>query len=132
MPIFWLPSRLPNTLNLTEDDIIFTIFTDAANMYDSRLTELNAERGAYTSIQSAIDFNSCLLAQSYDNFLELTYQDKKRIHNLKYYTWVEQQGKTYEEILEQWHPEYWTDIFENNVTQLDALIEEFNELILKS
>ncbi len=115
--------------DLTEDDIIFTIFTDAANMYDSRLQELNIERGAYTSIQSAIDLHSCLLSQSYDNFLELSYQDKKRIHNLKYYTWVEQQGKTYEEILEQWNPEYWTDIFDHSVERLDALIDEFNELV---
>jgi cysteine synthase len=116
---------------LDKNDVIFTIFTDSAEMYASRLTELDNERGAYTSMQAAIDFNSCLQAQSYDNFLELSYQDKKRIHNLKYYTWVEQQGKTYEEILEQWHPEYWTDIFENNVEQLDALIGEFNALVTK-
>ena len=101
-------------------------------MYASRLTELAEEHGSYTSIQAAIDFNSCLLAQSYDNFLELSFQDKKRIHNLKYYTWVEQQGKSYEEILEQWHPAYWTDIFEHNVAKLDELIVEFNELIKKS
>jgi cysteine synthase len=117
---------------LTEDDVIFTIFTDAADMYSSRLTELTDERGAYSSIQAAIDYHSILLAQSYDNFLELTYQDKKRIHNLKYYTWVEQQGKTYEEILEQWNPEYWKDIFDNNVQRLDELIDEFNELVRKS
>ncbi len=117
---------------MDENDIVFTVFTDAADMYASRLTELTEDRGTYSSISAAIDFNTCLLAQSYDNFLELSYQDKKRIHNLKYYTWVEQQGKTYEEILEQWHPEYWTEIFENNVEPLDILIEEFNDLILKS
>ncbi len=116
---------------LDENDVIFTIFTDSAEMYGSRLTEQNEEHGAYSELQSAIDFDTCLKAQSYDNFLELSFQDKKRIHNLKYYTWVEQQGKTYEEILEQWHPEYWTDIFEHNVEQLDALIEEFNALVTK-
>jgi cysteine synthase len=117
---------------LDENDVIFTIFTDAANMYESRLTELNEERGQYTPLMAAVDYEACLKAQSFDNFLELSYQDKKRVHNLKYYTWVEQQGKTYEEILEQWNPEYWTDIFENNVDRLDELIEEFNALILKS
>jgi cysteine synthase A len=114
---------------LDENDVLFTCFTDSAEMYGSRLTELTEERGSYTSLQAALDFDTCLLAQSYDNFLELSFQDKKRIHNLKYYTWVEQQGKTYEEIQEQWQPGYWTDIFENNVEQLDALIEEFNALI---
>jgi cysteine synthase A len=117
---------------LDENDVIFTIFTDSAEMYASRLTELTEERGAYTSIQAAIDYHSCLLAQSYDNYLELSFQDKKRIHNLKYYTWVEQQGKSYEEILQQWEPEYWTDIFENSAEHLDALIEEFNAMVRQS
>ena len=41
--------------------------------------------------------------------LELRYTDRRRIHNLKYYTWVEQQGRTYEEIQDQWYnPNYWT------------------------
>jgi len=117
---------------LDENDVIFTVFTDSAEMYASRLQELNEERGTYSSLQAAIDFNAVLQAQSYDNFLELSYQDKKRIHNLKYYTWVEQQGKTYEEILQQWKPEYWTDLFENSVEKLDALIEEFNSLVQSS
>jgi len=116
---------------LDENDVIFTIFTDSAEMYGSRLEELTTERGSYTPVKAAVDFAACLLAQSYDNFLELSLQDKKRIHNLKYYTWVEQQGKSYEEIQEQWNPAYWTDIFENNVEQLDALIEEFNALVKK-
>jgi hypothetical protein len=60
--------------------------------------------------------------------LELTYVDRRRIHNLKYFTWVEQQGKTYEEILAQWYdPNYWTSI-QKQVTEIDALIEEFNHL----
>ena len=45
------------------------------------------------------------------------------IHNLKYYTWVEQQGKTYEEIQAQWYdPDYWTGIH-GQVDEIDALIE---------
>ena len=57
----------------------------------------------------------------------MTYYERKRVHNLKYYTWVEQQGKTYEEIQAQWYDEdYWTRIPEL-VDQIDALIEQFNE-----
>ena len=57
---------------------------------------------------------------------ELSYYDRKRIHNLKYYTWVEQQGKTYDEIQAQWYdPDYWTEL-QAQVPQIDALIEEFN------
>ena len=57
---------------------------------------------------------------------ELTYQDRKRVHNLKYFTWVEQQGKTYEEIQAQWYdPDYWTGV--QQIDQIDKLIEAFNE-----
>ena len=55
-----------------------------------------------------------------------TYADRKAIHNLKYYTWVEQQGKTYEEIQAQWNPEYWRELFEDEVVVFDRLIDEFN------
>ena len=58
--------------------------------------------------------------------LELSAQDRRRIHNLKYYTWVEQQGKTYEEILAQWEDaDYWTQV-QRQVLEIDALIQEFN------
>jgi len=59
---------------------------------------------------------------------ELGYWERRRIHNLKYFTWVEQQGKTYEEILAQWYdPDYWTGIH-RQVEEIDALIEQFNEM----
>ena len=62
-----------------------------------------------------------------DNMEELTYYGKKRIHNLKYYTWVEQQGKTYEEIQEQWYNDaYWTSIVDKT-DEIDGLIEKFNK-----
>ena len=120
--------KMAKYFEYNEDDIILTVFTDSAEMYLSRLDELNAERGAYTELQAALDREAALKAQYYDNFLELSYQDKKRIHNLKYYTWVEQQGKTYEEINAQWEPEYWIETFENNLDELDKAIAEFNAL----
>ena len=59
---------------------------------------------------------------------ELGYYDRKRIHNLKYYTWVEQQGKTYEEIQAQWYDDdYWTGI-QALADPIDRLIKEFNRL----
>ena len=58
--------------------------------------------------------------------LELTYADRKRVHNLKYFTWVEQQGKTYGEIQAQWYDaDYWNDI-QTQVPEIDAMIDEFN------
>jgi hypothetical protein len=48
---------------------------------------------------------------------------------LKYYTWVEQQGKTSAELTEQWNPEYWRALFEDEVAYFDQLIEEFNQQV---
>jgi len=67
-----------------------------------------------------------------DNFKELTFPEKKAIHNLKYYTWVEQQGKTYEEICAQWQPEYWTQLFTEEAAAFDQLIEKFNQQVAQS
>ncbi len=103
-----------------------TVFTDSAEMYLSRLEELTAERGPFTGIDAARTLTGSLERQSVDYFKELTYTDRKAIHNLKYYTWVEQQGKTYEEIQAQWNPEYWRELFEDEVVVFDRLIDEFN------
>ena len=111
---------------LTEDDVIFTVFTDSVELYRSRLSELTADRGPFTSMDAARAHAGSLECQSIDYFKELSYLDRKAIHNLKYYTWVEQQGKTYEEINAQWDPEYWRELFEDEAAEFDRLITAFN------
>ena len=111
---------------LSKKDIILTVFTDSADMYGSRLAELVGARGAYNIRQAVMDLEGPLRHQRTDFFKELGYYDRKAIHNLKYYTWVEQQGKTSEELNAQWAPEYWTELFEEEPARIDALIEEFN------
>jgi hypothetical protein len=97
-------------------------------MYKSRVSELQDERGAYTTIQAAKDHAGPLMHQSIDYYKELSYYDRKAIHNLKYFTWVEQQGKSSDELRQQWEPEYWQSLFEDEVEYFDQLITEFNEL----
>ena len=64
-----------------------------------------------------------------DNLIDLTYADQHRVHNLKYFTWVEQQGKTYEEIIDQWYDEnYWTE-FQSQIDEIDELIIDFNNKV---
>ncbi len=109
-----------------ENDIIFTVFTDSMVMYQSRLEELNEQFGAYSLKQAEIDWKVSIIKQGIDNFKELSYTDKKAVHNLKYFTWVEQQGKTAEELNAQWYDEnYWKERY-NIVEKWDALIEKFN------
>ena len=115
---------------LGESDVVMTVFTDSVEMYRSRLDELSHERGDYSDIQAAMDFSGPVAHQGIDFYKELSYYDKKTIHNLKYFTWVEQQGRSSDELKEQWDPAYWTSIFEEEVVLFDKLIEEFNQEVL--
>ena len=111
---------------LTGNDVVMTVATDSMEMYQSRLKELNDERGEFTALDAAAAYHQYLMGQSLANTQELGYYDKKRIHNLKYYTWVEQQGKSYEEIQAQWYdPDYWTNI-QVMADPIDEMIESFN------
>src|SRR6266545_2606559 len=112
---------------MTENDIMITILTDSMELYRSRIHEMHQEYGQYTEKDAAADFARYLHGQSTDNMLELRYTDRRRVHNLKYYTWVEQQGRTYEEIQDQWYePNYWTDV-QKQADDIDELIVEFNQ-----
>jgi hypothetical protein len=96
-------------------------------MYQSRLVELTEEKGAFTDLDAAGAYQRYLMGVSTDYVEELSYYDRKRIHNLKYFTWVEQQGKSYEEIQAQWYDDdYWTSI-QPQADEIDKLIEAFNE-----
>ena len=111
---------------LTGQDVVMTVATDSMEMYHSRVKELREAEGMFTAIEAAGAFQRYLLGQSIDYMEELSYYGRKRIHNLKYYTWVEQQGKTYEEIQAQWYDDsYWTNI-PGMADEIDKLIDEFN------
>lgn len=111
---------------MDQDDILLTVLTDSMDLYRSRLHEMQLEFGPYTAGNAGADLARYLHGQTTDNMLELRYPDRRRIHNLKYYTWVEQQGKTYDEIHQMWHePDYWTAVQEQ-AANIDALIEDFN------
>ena len=114
---------------LTEKDIVTTIFTDSMELYGSRLKELNIERGNYEYDDAVKDFEM-LNNIAIDNMLELNYYAKKRIHNLKYYTWIEQQGKQLDELNAQWyeHDNYWNSIHQM-VPKIDELINQFNKRV---
>ena len=121
--------KMAKYYEMDENDVVFTILTDSSVMYTSRLAELTAEQGAFTEQEAARVHAAALMHQGIDNALELGYYDRLRIHNLKYYTWVEQQGKTYEELNRQWYDRnYWTAI-PKLTKRIDELITEFNQKI---
>ncbi len=111
---------------LTEDDYVVSIATDSMQLYASRLGELEQERGAYTEADAQRDIEM-LDSIGIDHTKELSYYDKKTVHNLKYYTWVEQQGRDVQELNDQWydHDNYWYSMFDQ-VDAIDELITDFN------
>jgi hypothetical protein len=114
---------------LTENDYVVTIATDSMHLYQSRLAELTAELGNYNDNQAQRDLE-LLHSVTIDWMQELGYYDRKRIHNLKYYTWIEQQGRDIAELNAQWydHEAYWDGTFDQ-LTEVEALIEEFNDRV---
>ena len=113
---------------LTENDVVVTVLTDSAVMYKSRVEELNEMYGAYSAQAAELDHNLHMLNLKTDSMLELTYTERKRVHNLKYYTWVEQQGMDVEDLNAQWYDTKGTwDAVHAQAKDLDVLINEFNE-----
>ncbi|MHA1954303.1 MAG: pyridoxal-phosphate dependent enzyme [Candidatus Heimdallarchaeaceae archaeon] len=114
---------------LTSNDVILTVFTDSMELYQSRLKEMNAELGSYKRDDAIRDSHTSLHGQKIDNMLELGYYGRKRIHNLKYFTWIEQQGKDLDELNRQWYdPNYWKSI-QSLIQPIDELIDAFNEKV---
>jgi hypothetical protein len=100
-------------------------FTDSVDLYRTRLSELTTERGAYTERQAALDFERFLAGATTDHMRELNYLDRKALHNLKYFSWVEQQGKSVEELNALWSPSFWEDLV-SQLPRWDAQIAAFN------
>ncbi len=114
---------------LTEKDYVVTVFTDSLELYGSRLTELADERGPYSDYDAHCDAER-VLSINIEYVQELNYYDRRRIHNLKYFTWIEQQGRALEELNAQWydHENYWSRIV-TAADQIDGLIHQFNDRI---
>ena len=114
---------------LGEQDLVVTIATDSMEMYQSRLEEMDAIRGPLSATGAAVTFERYILGQSCDSMLELTWPERRRVHNLKYYTWVEQQGKSSAELLAQWTDDAYWENLPALLPRIDGLITEFNERV---
>jgi cysteine synthase len=119
--------KVAKHFELTNNDVLLTVATDSMELYGSRIEEERAAHGAYTQVDGAVHHERYLLGADIEHVLELGYWDRKRMHNLKYFTWVEQLGKPVEELDAQWDdPTYWTSKWEA-WRGLDDRIREFNE-----
>ncbi|MEW5826931.1 MAG: pyridoxal-phosphate dependent enzyme [Candidatus Bipolaricaulota bacterium] len=109
-------------------DIVLTVMTDSMELYRTRIAELDALHGPYAERNAVLDFHARLRGQGTDHVLELRQADRRRIHQLKYFTWVEQMGRSVEELNAQWNdfPGYWERIHEM-VPAIDEAIASFND-----
>jgi len=118
--------KMAKYYEMDETDVILTVWTDSMELYGSRLKEMHEEVGEYTEVDAAKTHAQYVAGIKTDNLQDLSYEDQRRVHNLKYFTWIEQQGKTYEEIQSQWYEkDYWTN-FQEQIPEIDELINEFN------
>ena len=120
--------KMARWYELGPGDLVLTILTDSMDLYRSRLVELTAAHGELTTADAAGIYHRYLLGASTDHMAELSYPERRRIHSLKYFTWVEQQGKSASELEDQWYdPGYWENVRRAG-DEIDPLIDEFNQL----
>lgn len=115
---------------LTRKDTLLTVFTDSMDLYQSRLREEQERSGEYSQKDAIRDYHRHLMAIKTDSMIELGHYDRKRIHHLKYFTWIEQQMFKVDELNRQWYEyqSYWSEI-QKLTTRIDELILQFNEKV---
>jgi cysteine synthase len=109
------------------DDVIVTVATDGAALYPSEKAMALARdfAGGFDDVSAGEVFGEHLLGATTDHLLELSREDRERIFNLGYFTWVEQQDVPIEEFRARKDQKFWTDM-RTIVKDWDRLIDEFN------
>ena len=117
--------KLARYYELGSRDVVFTPLTDSMEMYGSRLEEERERSGPYTERQAVAHKARWLDGISTDHQRELSFQDRRALHNFKYYTWVEQQQRGVDELRRLWDPDFWEETWQQ-VHEWDELIRAFN------
>jgi cysteine synthase A len=119
--------KLAKHLDLGAEDLIMTVATDSAALYGSERQSYRTKRypKGFDEVDAGEIFAGSLEAVSDDHMLELGHQDRKRIFNLGYYTWVEQQGVRFDNFEERKDQSFWRGLVDT-IPAWDRLIESFN------
>jgi cysteine synthase A len=115
-------------LGLGGDDVIMTVATDGSELYDSERRSLlaSAYPEGFDAIAAAQVFGEHLAAVDTSALLELGEIDRRRIFNLGYYTWVEQQGIETADFDARRDQSFWRSI-RSFIPAWDERIAEFND-----
>ena len=120
--------KLAKYMNLGKEDAILTVATDGSDLYLSELEKTkNSFQGVFDNSACANIYTKYLKEIDTENMLELSKNDKERIFNLGYYTWVEQQGVALSDFEKRKDQKFWNHHY-NDMISLDDRIEKFNSL----
>jgi len=117
-------------LELGPRDAVLTVATDGAPLYVSEKGKALArlfpdDAGGFDAVAAGETFGRHVLGCTTDHFLELRHLDRRRIFNLGYFTWVEQQGVTLEEFTVRRAPSFWRGL-RDLLDAWDEMIVAFN------
>lgn len=114
-------------LDLGPDDVVLTVSTDGGAMYGSEIAKALGRYfgNRFDAISAGETWGQSLAAATTDHMLELSHLDRKRIFNLGYFTWVEQQGVSLEEFNARSQQSFWDGLLDL-VPAWDEMIAEFN------
>ena len=109
------------------DDVVVTVATDGAAMYHSERDLALAKYfpAGFDEVAAGEVYGEHLLGAATDHLRELTHEERERIFNLGYYTWVEQQGVSLADFEARRSQTFWEQTREQ-AAGWDVLIDELN------
>lgn len=109
-----------------KDDVIVTVATDALDRYHSVMADMAERYGKLDEAGTVGRIEGIFHGAKTDWISEGAAETRERWHNLKYYTWVEQQGKTVEELDAQRDPEWWVG-HQQMIQEIDSRLAALRE-----
>lgn len=119
--------KLAKYMNYGPEDVIMTVATDGAQLYESEAKWALARdypRG-FSDLDRRSVLDECLHEQVGETLIETTARDRRRLFNLGYYTWVEQQGVSVEDFDARRDQSFWKHAA-SLASDWDELIDDFN------
>jgi len=113
--------------DLGPDDVVMSVATDSAELYASEIGKATARYfgNRLDAVSAGETWGRSMVATTTDHMLELNQFDRRRIFNLGYFTWVEQQGVSLDEFNSRLDQSYWDGLLEL-VPAWDAMIADVN------
>ncbi len=111
---------------LGKRDVIVIPATDNNERYVSTMQWMSETHGAMDDVRATHYIDTILHHQKGDWFMDGTPDNRRRWHNLKYYTWVEQQGKMVEELDAQLSEDWW-EMHQGMTQEINAKIERLRD-----